>query len=117
MNEKEFESLKAACPWPDELTCALTVCDTEGVILYQNRRSVEVNGDVHGRSMLPCHNERSRGIITRLLAEGGVNAYTIEKRGIRKLIYQLPWRVEGEIRGLVEFSLELPDELPHYVRG
>ncbi len=104
-------------PWADELNCAVTVCDTEGVVLYQNLRSIEVNGDVRGRSMIPCHNERSRGIIARLLAEGGTNAYTIEKRGVRKLIYQTVWRTEGTVRGLVEFSLEITAEMPHYVRG
>lgn len=105
------------CPWADALNCAITVCDTEGVILYQNDRSVEVNGDMRGRSMLPCHNDRSRGIIARLLAEGGTNAYTIEKKGVRKLIYQTAWREEGTVRGLVEFSLEIRAEMPHYIRG
>lgn len=104
-------------PWADELNCAVTVCDTEGVVLYQNARSREVNGDVRGRSLIPCHNERSRAIIRKLLDEGGTNAYTIEKRGVRKMIYQTAWRAEGEIRGLVEFSMEIPAEMPHYIRG
>lgn len=101
----------------NELDCAVTTCDTEGIVLYQNLRSVEVNGDVRGRSLIPCHNERSRAIIRRLTDEGGRNLYTIEKRGVRKLIYQTAWREAGRVRGLVEYSIELPDELPHYVRG
>lgn len=101
----------------DRLDCAVTACDTEGIVLYQNDRSVAVNGDVRGRSLLPCHNERSLSIIRRLLAEGGRNVYTIQKRGTRKLIYQTVWRRdEGTIGGLVEFSMELPDPMPHYVR-
>lgn len=104
-------------PWADELDCAVTVCDTEGVVLYQNDRSRSVNGDVRGRSLIPCHNERSRAIIRRLIDEGGRNVYTIEKRGVGKLIYQTVWRRGGVTGGLVEFSLELPDELPHYVRS
>lgn len=100
----------------DELDCALTACDTEGVVIYQNERSVAVNGDVGGRSLIPCHNERSQAIIAHLLAEGGRNVYTIEKRGVRKLIYQTVWRRDGAIGGLVEFSMELPDTMPHYVR-
>ena len=86
------------CPWADETDCAVTVCDTEGTVLYQNARSAAVNGDVRGRSLIPCHNERSRAVI-------------------RRLIYQTVWRREGRIGGLVEFSLEIPAELPHYVRG
>ncbi|WP_296005460.1 PAS sensor protein [uncultured Alistipes sp.] len=102
--------------WNDELDCAVTVCDTQGVVLYQNRRSCEVNGDVQGRSLIPCHNERSQAIIRRLLDEGGRNVYTIEKNGIRKLIYQTVWRENGTVGGLVEYSMEIPAEMPHYVR-
>lgn len=104
-------------PWADELDCAVTVCDAEGTVLYQNDRSRAVNGDVRGRSLIPCHNERSRRIIRRLLDEGGTNVYTIEKRGVRKLIYQTVWRAEGAICGLVEFSMEIPEQMPHYDRG
>lgn len=103
--------------WCDELDCAVTRCDTEGTVLYQNARSIAVNGDVRGRSLIPCHNERSREIIRRLIETGGRNVYTIEKRGVHKLIYQTAWREEGVVRGLVEFSMELPDAMPHYVRG
>ena len=46
--------------------CAVTVCDTECVIVYQNEKSVAVNGDMRGKCMLGCHNERSRGIIARI---------------------------------------------------
>ena len=107
----------AHCPWGDNLaTCAITVCDREGVVLYQNNRSVAVNGDVRGKSMIPCHSERSRQIIERRISNGENNAYTIQKRGLRKLIYQTPWYAEGEVAGLVEFSLEIPEDMPHYVR-
>jgi len=103
--------------WADELDCAVTLCDTEGRVCYQNDRSRTVNGDVRGRSLLPCHNDRSREIIRRLLDTGGRNVYTIQKKGVRKLIYQTVWRQEGQIRGLVEFSMEIPEQMPHYVRG
>lgn len=105
------------CPWGDTLkTCAITVADLEGIVIYQNERSVAVNGDVRGRSMLPCHSERSRQIIERLITNAENNVYTIEKRGLRKMIYQTPWYNEGEVAGLVEFSLEMPESMPHYVR-
>lgn len=112
----DFENIP--CPWGDNLkTCAITVCDLDGVILYQNHRSHEVNGDMRGRSMIPCHSARSREIINRLIATESVNAYTIQKGALRKLIYQAPWYEKGEISGLVEFSLEIPEDMPHYVRG
>ena len=105
--------------WAEELDCAVTVCDTEGVILYMNGRSRQVNagGDsMVGQNLLPCHNERSRGIIAHMLATGESNAYTISKRGQRKMIYQTPWRRDGKICGLVEFSMVIPKEMPHYER-
>ena len=110
-----FENI--SCPWGDNLkSCAITVADLDGVVLYQNKRSVEVNGDVRGKSMIPCHSARSREIINRLITNAETNAYTIEKRGLRKLIYQTPWFESGEVAGLVEFSLEIPENMPHYVR-
>ncbi len=100
----------------DEINSAVTVCDTEGVVMYQNEKSVAVNGDVRGKSMIPCHNERSREIIRRLIEDGGTNVYTIEKQGIYKLIYQTAWSEQGVVRGLLEISIELPVEMKHYVR-
>ena len=101
------------------MNCAVTVCDTGGTILYMNdkaRTTFARHGDMIGKNLFDCHSERSRGIIRRLLADGGTNAYTIEKNGVKKLIYQTPWYENGEFMGLVEFSLEIPFEMPHYIR-
>ena len=35
---------------------------------------------------------------------------------VRKLIYQAPWYRDGVHAGLVELSLELPADMPHFVR-
>lgn len=109
--------MNSPCLWIQELNCAVTMCNTEGVVIYQNTRSVEVNGDVCGGSLIPYHNERSREIIADLLRTGGTNTYTIEKHGVCKLIYQTVWREGGEVCGLVEFSIEMPTDMPHHVRG
>ena len=93
-------------PWADGMNCAVTVCDTGGTILYMNEKN-----------LFDCHSERSRGIIRRLLADGGTNAYTIEKNGVRKMIYQTAWRVDGIVGGLAEISMEIPADMPHYIRG
>jgi hypothetical protein len=63
-----------------------------------------------------CHNDRSKEIIRQLLATGGSNAYTIEKEGLRKMIYQTAWRIDGSVAGLVEISMVIPADMPHYVR-
>ncbi len=104
--------------WAEDTNCAITVCDTEGVVIFMNKQSILVNGDMRGKNMLPCHNERSRGIIDRLIKEGSTNAYTIDKKGVRKMIYQTAWRREdGTVGGLVEISMPIPTEMPHYIRG
>lgn len=107
--------------WAEGLNCAVTVCDKEGIVLYMNEKARETfakSGDMRGRSLIPCHSERSRGIIADMLASGRSNCYTIEKNGLRKMIYQTPWRDgSGEIAGLVEISMVIPADMPHYVRG
>ena len=106
--------------WAKEMNCAVTVCDTEGVIIYMNDKAKETfasHGDLVGKNLMGCHNERSKGIIRDLLATGGSNAYTIEKGGLRKMIYQTAWKVDGVVAGLVEISMVIPYDMPHYFRG
>ncbi|MGM9820115.1 MAG: diguanylate cyclase [Candidatus Onthomorpha sp.] len=108
--------------WSDELPfVAITVCDKEGKIIDMNRRSIatyEKDGgkSLIGKNLMDCHPERAKQIISRLMSEGKTNAYTIEKEGLRKLIYQSPWYENGEFAGLVEMSIVLPETMPHYVR-
>jgi len=107
--------------WVDGFPGAVTVCDRAGVILEMNQRSVEVFADdggrnLIGRNVLDCHPEPSRGQLAAQLVSGRTNVYTIEKRGVKKLIYQAPWYEDGDYAGLVELSLEIPFELPHFVR-
>ncbi|CUQ61167.1 Uncharacterised protein [Dorea longicatena] len=45
-----------------------------------------------------------------------MNAYTIEKNGVKKMIYQTAWKQDGVVGGLVEISMEIPGEMPHYMR-
>ncbi len=105
--------------WAEEMNCAVTVCDNDGVIVYQNKPARELyaaHGNLVGKNLIPCHNERSQGIIRHMLDTGESNSYTIEKKGVHKMIYQTPWRRDGKIAGLVEISMIIPDTLPHYIR-
>ena len=99
------------------LNIAITISAKDGEILYQNDSSIEVNGDARGRDLMKCHNERSQQIIRHLLDDAATNVYTISKKGKKKLIYQTPWFENGEVKGLVEFSIVIPEEMPHYDRG
>ena len=106
--------------WAKEMNCAVTVCDTDGVILYMNDKAKETfasHGDLVGKNLMGCHNDRSKEIIRSLLATGGSNAYTIEKNGLRKMINQTACKQHGQVAGLVEISMIIPTDMPHYVRG
>ena len=84
--------------------------------LYMNDKSKSVFSDMVGKNMMSCHKQSSQDKIKHLLSEKATNVYTIQKGDVKKMIYQTPWYVDGEIKGLVEYSIILPDEMPHYVR-
>ncbi len=108
--------------WVKEFGGAVTVCDAAGIILEMNDRAAAVFAADGGRaligsSVLACHPEQARARLAGMLAAGQRNVYTIEKNGVKKLIYQSPWYRGGAYAGFVELSLEIPAELPHFVRG
>ncbi len=108
--------------WPLEFPGAITVCDRDLTIVYMNDKSAKVfekwgGASLLGKNLMGCHKPESIATMRRILETGEPNVYTIEKGGIRKLIYQAPWKRDGAIAGLVELSLELPTEMPHFVRS
>jgi transcriptional regulator with PAS, ATPase and Fis domain len=107
--------------WLNGIDVAVTVCDREGIIVYMNdqaARTFSADGGkaLLGKNLWNCHPEAAREKIRLIMATGTGNSYTIEKNGVKKLIYQTPWRENGELRGLVEFSLVIPLVLPHFIR-
>ena len=108
--------------WVKEFPAAVTVCDEEGIIIEMNDKSAktfETDGGrkLIGSNVLDCHPEPARSKTERLLTAREKNVYTIEKNGVKKLIYQSPWYRNGEYAGFVELSLEIPFELPHFIRS
>ncbi len=100
----------------DHLDLSVTVCDKHGTIVYMNEKAKATFGNVVGQDVYACHPPHAKEMIKKMLETGASNSYTIEKKGIKKLIYQTPWRDNGEICGLVEFSMVIPFEMPHKVR-
>ncbi len=97
------------------------VCDPQGLILEMNERAVlgyqaEGGRALIGKNVLDCHPEAARAKLRELMDSRRKNVYTIEKNGIWKLIYQSPWFENGLYRGFVELSLEIPAEMPHFIR-
>jgi len=108
--------------WVKEFPAAITVCDSQAFILAMNDKAAktfEKDGGytLIGKNMLDCHPDPARTKTELLLASREKNVYTIEKNGIKKLIYQSPWYKSGKYAGFVEISLEIPFEMPHFIRG
>jgi hypothetical protein len=108
--------------WIKEFPANVIVCDADGIILELNDRAAaayEKDGGLAliGKKLLDCHSEASRGKLQQMLSAHEKNVYTIEKNGVKKLIFQSPWyKNGGKYAGFVEISLELPLEMPHFVR-
>lgn len=100
---------------------AVTVCDRDGKILDMNQKSKATflkNGqDIIGNSLLDCHPEPAKSLLANMLQHPKTNVYTIEKKGVKKIIYQTPWYDNGEYAGYMEVSMEIPFEMPHKIRG
>ncbi len=107
--------------WVKDFPAAITVCDESGVIREMNERSratfaSDGGADLIGTNLLDCHTGPAREKLASLLESKSANCYTIEKAGIKKLIYQSPWYEKGVYRGFVEISLPLPELIPHFIR-
>ena len=49
--------------WADEMNCAVTVCDTQGIILYMNEKACRTfagHGNLIGRNLFDCHSPKSQ---------------------------------------------------------
>jgi transcriptional regulator with PAS, ATPase and Fis domain len=108
--------------WIKEAPIAVTVCDETGKITEMNQRSAKTFEKYGGLSLigsdlLACHSEPSKIKLKKMLTTAGApNAYTIEKNGVKKLIYQFASQKNGKPAGLVELSLEIPMDMPHFIR-
>ena len=107
--------------WVEEYVGAITLCDTNGIILEMNNEAVKANQDqggekLIGTNLLECHSEPARSKLVQLMESRQANVYTIEKNGKRRLIHQTPWYKNGKYCGFIEVSLEIPQAMPHFVR-
>jgi transcriptional regulator with PAS, ATPase and Fis domain len=113
--------MKTIPDWALGLNCAITVCDLKGKILYMNEKAQKTfskwgGENLIGQNLFSCHKQSSAEKIIHLMANNETNVYTIEKGGVKKLIYQTPWYAEEKIAGMTEISLEIPTEMQHFVR-
>jgi len=107
--------------WVKSFPAAVTVCDRDGIILEMNDQAMKEfaqdgGASLIGANLLNCHPEPARMKLLEMMANQKTNVYTIEKNGIKKLIYQTPWYLDGEYAGFVELSIEIPFEMLHFIR-
>lgn len=111
--------------WAKGVSFAVTVCDCEGFIIYANDKSKETfagYGELMGKNLKECHPPKAWETILGMIKNGESNSYTISKNGLKKLIHQTPWYKIGNggdkvTGGLVEVSIVLPGDMPHFDRG
>lgn len=108
--------------WIDELGAAVTVTDADGTIVAMNRRACETfaadgGALLIGRSVFACHPERAKDAVRALYQHQRPNHYTIHKKGQWKIVHQMPWYRDGVFAGVVEFTVPIPETLPHFDRG
>ncbi len=103
-----------------ELNHVVTVCDTDGNILYMNDKSKEIfaqgSDKLIGQNLKDCHKPASWEHIQEMIKTGGSNTYTISKNGKKKIVYQTVWRKDGVVAGMIEYSIEIPEDMPHFIR-
>lgn len=91
---------------------AATVCDKDGVVLYQNACARDRDGDVAGKNLFGCHKKATAEFIRQMIATGKSNTYEVIRHGKRKLLHQTPWFDEpsGPVAGLIEIAIDLPEK-------
>jgi transcriptional regulator with PAS, ATPase and Fis domain len=107
--------------WFQGFPGAIIVSDANGILIELNAKAAEGlakdGGDkLIGSNIFDCHPEPAQTKLKELYKTCQTNVYTIEKNGTKKLIYQTPWYHEGQFAGYIELSLEIPFELPHFIR-
>ncbi len=108
--------------WIKESDFSVTLCDKNGIISYMNDKAIKTfendgGKKLIGTNVLDCHPEPSKTQLANMLKNETKNVYTIQKNGIKKLIYQAPYYENNEYKGFVEISMEIPEVMENFVRG
>jgi len=103
--------------WANELNLAITVTDINDTIIYMNEKSgLSYPNSRIGDNLAGCHKQSSMNKIDNFKKDDISNTYTVSRNGVKKFIHQTPWYKDGVIAGIVEFSIEIPSDLPHIDR-
>ena len=107
--------------WVEEFPGSITVCDSAGVILELNKKSIESHRadggkKLIGANMMNCHPDAAQIKLKRLMKKRKTNVYTITKGRDKTIILQAPWYTRKKYRGYVQVSLKLTGKIPNHRR-
>ncbi len=108
--------------WFNELPASMTVCDENGIILEMNQKAAETFSkyggmEMVGKNLVECHPEPARTKLREMMKSQKANCYTIEKGEIKNSSIRRRGSRNGNYRGLVEITFEIPTEMPHFIRS
>ncbi len=108
--------------WVEEFPGEILVCDRQGILLEMNAEAEELfkaegGTALLGTNVLDCHPEPSRTKLIDMLKNQISNAYTNHENSQKRFFFQAPWTKDGIFAGFVEISFEVPEAIPHFIRG
>jgi hypothetical protein len=73
------------------------------MILYMNDKAADVNKEeggkaLIGKNLMDCHPPEAQKKLKEVMVSGRPYAFTVEKKGVRKLVYQGQWKRNGKVR-------------------
>lgn len=110
--------MKQTFDYLENTAMSATVCDKNGIVVYQNEMAKKNDGNAVGRNMLNCHGIKTKEKILCMLSTGQGNTYAIIKNGKREIVHHIPWFAEagGVVAGLIELVIPVPDDYPTFNR-
>lgn len=108
--------------WVKELPAEVMVCNSKGIITEMNLEAEVLfardgGSGLLGTDVLDCHPEPSRSKLQGMMEKPVTNAYYSTENGEKRFVFQAPWTLDGQYAGFVEISFQVPDDIPHFVRG
>ena len=111
-------NMKQTFDYLENVAFAATVCDKEGIVLYQNAVARQRDGAVIGKNLYNCHSPKSGEKIRMMMETGMSNSNEVIHHGKHYFVHHTPWFAEpgGELSGLIELDIEIPETHPTFNR-
>lgn len=117
-NPSQPENTGKVFDYLENVAFAATVCDKNGIVLYQNATARERDNNAVGKNLYECHGKKSGEKIRYMMETGQSNTYEYIQHGRHFFIHHTPWFEQpgGELSGLIELEIELPESHPVFNR-